>query len=127
MNQALRNYRILTVPAAELKTRCSLVHFPLSQETEDDIRYTKACLRKSFGTVRTMGLAAPQVGILKRFFIMPANWKFILQHYRQPSASVLRKFDVFINPIVLQFSEDTAEVTSSSYSGYRVVPECAST
>jgi peptide deformylase len=64
----------------------------------------KTCLKKNFGTVRTLGLSAPQVGILKRIFIMPANWEAI-RHSERLSKSILRKFDVFINPIVLDESD----------------------
>lgn len=71
----------------------------------EDIYYLKACLRKNFGEVRTLGLAAPQVGILKRFFVMPSNWELIRSHHRMVPPSMLRKFDVFINPMVLEASE----------------------
>jgi len=108
----LHDYRILVVPAVELATRCALVHFPLSQQTEEDIYYLKACLRKNFGTVRTLGLSAPQVGILKRIFIVPSNWQTIRSYHRLVPSSMLRKFDVYINPIVLESSTETAEVTS---------------
>jgi|JI6StandDraft_1071083.scaffolds.fasta_scaffold05810_1 peptide deformylase len=117
MNQLIRDFRILALPAIELKTKCSLVHFPLSQETEEDILYLRSCLRKNFGKVRTLGISAPQVGILKRIFIMPSNWEIIRSSHRLVPPSMLRKFDVFINPMVLEVSSETYLVHPTVYLG----------
>jgi len=55
--------------------------------------------------VRTLGLAAPQIGVLQRFFIMPKSLNLngmSLQVLR----SAVRSFKVFINPKILNYSEN---------------------
>jgi len=47
--------------------------------------------------VKTLGLAAPQIGILQRFFIMPKNINFGGINI-QVLKSVVRNFKVYINP-----------------------------
>lgn len=50
----------------------------------------------------TVGMAAPQVGIDQRFFIMPSTLDY-LKHGKSPTTmrALLRSFEVFINPQII--------------------------
>lgn len=67
--------QLITFPNQLLKQICKPVIFPLNDETQENILQLKSTFRESFITkkIRTLGLAAPQIGVLQRFFIMPRS------------------------------------------------------
>ena len=65
-----RAYDVLTVPNPLLNQLAHRVTFPLDQDTTNDVYFLKTCLKKNYNKHKAVGLAAPQVGILKRIFII---------------------------------------------------------
>ena len=57
----------------------SPVTFPLGQEVKEEIVRLQHAYRNSFEEyeVYGLGIAAPQIGVNKRFFIMPQNLMFL--------------------------------------------------
>lgn len=53
----------------------------------------------------SLGLSAPQIGVNKRFFIMPTNFGYASISNFKLLKNIVRKFDVFINPTILSSSE----------------------
>ena len=92
----IRSFKVLRVPNPLLKQVSQPVTFPLDSETIDDIYYLKTCFRKNFEKNKMVGLAAPQVGISKRFFIIAK--KLSVTNNRNAVQSAMRQLDVYINP-----------------------------
>lgn len=54
--------------------------------------------------VKTLGLAAPQIGVLQRFFLMPSSLN--IQHIPlHQLKSAVRNFNVYINPKIISYSK----------------------
>lgn len=83
---------ILTWPDARLSAVCA----PVDALT-DDIRTLAADMLETMYDAPGRGLAAPQVGVLSRLFVMDATWK---EGTRSPL--------VCINPVIVAQSDETA-------------------
>lgn len=84
---------ILRWPDPRLSTVCA----PVGQVTED-IRTLAADMLETMYAAPGRGLAAPQVGVLKRMFVMDATWK-----------DGVRSPEIFIDPQITLADAETAE------------------
>ncbi|WP_420012778.1 peptide deformylase [Tateyamaria sp.] len=83
---------ILTWPDTRLSAKCAPV-----DEVTDDIRTLASDMLDTMYDAPGRGLAAPQVGVLIRLFVMDATWK-----EGTPSPMIC------INPVILSHSAQTA-------------------
>ncbi len=54
--------------------------------------------------VYCLGLAAPQIGVNKRFFVMPKNFNYGSSSNFSAMKFLVRNFNVYINPTILSYS-----------------------
>ena len=75
--------------------------FPLSEEDLSQIESLKYAFRNSFVEykVYSLGMAAPQIDVWKRFVIMPKIFKYRGQSFKRLRSTVT-KFNVYINPVI---------------------------
>lgn len=94
--------QLITFPNQILKQVCKPITFPLTDQTQQNILQLKTTFRESFLTknIKTLGLAAPQIGVLQRFFIIPRSINYAGVSI-QVLKSFVRNFTIYINPKVL--------------------------
>lgn len=97
-----RALNIFTRPAHILSAVCPPVTFPLSNADKEAISHLKMCFKKNLGQRIILGLAAPQAGLLNRFFIVPRNLSYAKYDSPRIAQSMVRNFEVFINPNILE-------------------------
>lgn len=77
MKQTVRTLHIYDHTSRYLKETSTSVMFPLNQTTLNNIEHLKSCFKHSLKERTTLGIAAPQAGILQRFFIMPSKFNYM--------------------------------------------------
>ena len=93
------------------KTICQPLTFPLKSADLEEIEALKLAFKDAFTEHRvyTLGLAAPQIGVNKRFFVMPKNFNYGSCTNFSAMKFLVRNFNVYINPTILQASPKQTE------------------
>lgn len=99
-------FKIYDISHKFLKNVSTPITFPLSEEVLKNIEHLKIAFKASLAREITLGLSAPQVGINKRFFIIPRNFNYTRYNSPRVSQAMVRNFEVFINPKILDKSDE---------------------
>eukprot|EP00347_Sterkiella_histriomuscorum_P002619 403367442 len=100
------NQRVLQIGHQGLHVKCTPVRYPLTQEIEKSLDECRDALRycEGFWKNRCMGISAPQVGEMSRFFIMCDR-----RYWYHPT-KMYKNFVTFLNPEIIAYSEDKIEL-----------------